>query len=300
MAGSKRVIVFSTRPAPVILKLLEKLRERNHQVVLVICSPGTNYALAPTAIHSMGALVSTIVDEAESPPPVLCVTKVSQLEPIYFALDPDLALVYGYPYKITEKLLSHRSKFVNYHPAPLPMMRGPRPFPWMVMDGNIPMTATWHYMVKGFDEGPVIYELEMPVPPGKTRDTVTATDISHAGNDCFFQSLYIVLDLVEDGYEGKAQDMSSSGDLWAGRIMTDDERTVKADMSIEEVMKLARAFDGPGLKPLLKFNGDLYYALRLARLEGEEPTSVGTQKRVGMDLIQHFHGGAVKMAIRKV
>ena len=109
MSISKRVIVFSRRPAPILLGILTKLRERECQILLVVSAPGANYAMHLTAIPSMGSLASTIIDEFEDPPPVLCITKMSQVEAIYLALDPDLAMVAEFPYKITPKLLGHRS-----------------------------------------------------------------------------------------------------------------------------------------------------------------------------------------------
>lgn len=70
------------------------------------------------------------------------------------------------------------------------------------------MVATCHYGAKDFDEGPVIYEVEMHLPPGKTRETVIATDISHVGNKTFFQSLYTALELMEMEFEGQRWDIS--------------------------------------------------------------------------------------------
>ena len=37
----------------------------------------------------MESMVSAIIDEGEDPPPVLCITKVRQVESMYLALDPD-------------------------------------------------------------------------------------------------------------------------------------------------------------------------------------------------------------------
>ena len=84
---------------------------------------------------------------------------------------------------------------------------------------------------------------------------------------------------MEDGYGGQTQDIPFCGNLWATRIPTDDELTVKDDIS--------DIFGGPRPKPLLKVSGNLYYVLRLTRLEGEAPRIAGTQKRVGSDLISN-------------
>ena len=300
MSTSKKVVLFTSRPASIVLELLTKLRDRSYFVVLVVCAPGPNNRLNTTSIQSMGSQVSGIIDGAIDPPPVLCVTKMSQVETIYLALDPDLAVIFGFAYRITKKLLSHRSRFVNFHPAPLPMMRGSPSYPWLAMDPSIPMIATWHYMVEEVDQGNIIQEVEIAVPKDKRREMITAAEIESASNKACFASIHGVLELVEEGYEGQAQENASKGDAWALRPLSDDERTLKDDMDVEEVMRLGRALEGFPTRPLLRFNGGLYYIMRLTRLKEDGLKPTGTQKRVGSDLIQHFKGGAVRMAIRKV
>ena len=265
---------------------------------MIVCCPGANYRLAPTAISSLGGLVGSIIDEAQDPPPVLCITKMSQVESIYLALDPDLALIWGFSYKITQRLLSHRSRFVNFHPAPLPLMRGPMPFPRMVMDSTIPLTATWHYMAEGMDQGPIIWEVEMTLPAGVSRGTMTTADIENAATEACFSSIESVLKLVEDGQAGVEQGPGGEVDSWAARYMTDHERTIKDEMSLEEVLRLSRAVGAT--KPFVKFSGGLYHVLRMSRLEVEDAKPEGTQERMGLDIIQYFKDGAIRMTIRKI
>ena len=71
-------------------------------------------------------------------------------------------------------------------------------------------------------------------------------------------------------------------------------------MDVEEVMRLGRALEGLPTRPLVRFSGGLYYVIRLTQIAEEDLKSVGTQKRIGLDLIQYFQGGAVRMAIRKI
>ena len=300
MSTPRKAVLFSRRPLPIILELVTKLRARNYSIALIVLSPGANDRLGTTAIPSTSSLVSGIIDNATDPPPVLCITKMSQVETIYLALDPDIAVVFGFAYRITKKLLSHRSKFLNFHSAPLPMMRGGYPNPWMVMDCAIPLTATWHYMVEDIDRGNIIQEVEMSIPKGKTRETITAAEIGNAANEACFVSIDGVLDLVEQGYEGRAQEDASKGNAWGSRPLNDEERTLRDDMHVEEVMRLGRALEGSPMRPLLRFNDGLYYVMRLIHQAEEDVKLVGTQKRIGSDVIRHFPGGAVRMAIRKV
>lgn len=133
----KRAILFSTLPSPIIARVITRLNDRGYAVPLLICSLGPNNFLPLEAHAGLGARVGSIFDEIDDPPAVLCVTNTKSLEQIYISLDPDLALVWGYAFPITAKMLNWRAPFVNFHPAPLPLMRGPSPWAHFVLDKSI-------------------------------------------------------------------------------------------------------------------------------------------------------------------
>ncbi|KAL6717845.1 hypothetical protein ACLMJK_003930 [Lecanora helva] len=302
MSAPKRAVLFTRPLASLVIPLLDVLKNRNYVPLLIVFCPGPNDKLDAADIPFMGSQVGALIDTAIDCPPVLCVTKMKQVETIYLALDPDIAVSFGFMYRITKKLLAHRSKFVNYHPAKLPVMRGSAPFPWPVLDPEMPLTATWHYMVEEVDRGNVIKEFEMEVPEGKTRETLTHADVEEMAHDSGVAALDGVLALAEEGYEGQAQTKAPPGQENASgsRPLSDDERTVKVDMDAEGVMRLGRALGGSPTRPLLRFNDGLYFVMRLNRLREEDAQPIGTQKRVGTDVIQYFKGGCVRMAIRKI
>lgn len=299
--ASPRKAVLVTRPlASLVISLLDKLKNRNYVPVLIVFAPGPNDKLDASDIPTMGSQVSAVIDTAIDPPPVLCVTNVKQVETVYLALDPDIAVSFGFMYRITKKLLAHRSRFVNFHPAQLPVMRGSAPFPWPILHPQIPLIATWHYMVGGVDRGNIIKEFAMEVSGGKTRETLTAADVEDAAHEAGVASLDGVLALVEEGYKGQAQAHAAEESAWGSRPLSDDERTIKDAMEVEEVMRLGRALEGSPTRPLLRFSNGLYLVMRMTRLKEEDVKPDGTQKRVGTDVIQHFKGGCVRMAIHKV
>ncbi|KAL8771486.1 MAG: hypothetical protein Q9209_003156 [Squamulea sp. 1 TL-2023] len=300
MSTSKKAILFTIPRASVVLSLLDTLRNRNYTPALIVFAPGPNHMLDVTDIPTMGSQVSAVIDTAIDPPPVLCVTNVKQVEAIFLALDPDIAVSFGFGYRIIKKLLAHRSKFVNFHPAQLPMMRGSAPFPWPVIHPEMPLIATWHYMVEELDRGNIIKEIEMALPGDKTRETLTAAEVEDILVGAGLTALDGVLDLVEKGYEGRAQEVAGMENAWGSRPLSDDERTITDDMGVEDVLRLGRALEGSPTRPLLRFNDGLYYITRLTQLKEEDVQFEGTQKRVGTDLIQRFKGGYVRMAIRKV
>ena len=155
-------------------------------------------------------------------------------------------------------------------------------------------------MVEGVDEGNIIRTANGVVPEGKTRETMTAIEVENAIQEPFFATMAGVLRQVEEGDEGRVQVHASGRDSWGSRPLRDDERTLKDDMDVEEVMRLGRALEGLPIRPLVRFDGGLYHVMRLTRMGEEDRKPVGTQKRIGLDLIQYFKGGAVRMAVRKI
>ena len=99
-------------------------------------------------------------------------------------------------------------------------------------------------MVEGVDEGNIIRTADRVVPEGKTRETMTAIEVENAIQEAFFASMDGVLRQVEDGDQGRAQVHASGRDFRGSRPLRDDERTLKDDMNVEEVMRLGRALEG--------------------------------------------------------
>lgn len=292
----KRAILFTRRPASVTSRIIDCLNKRGYEVPLLICAPGANHSLSTSSIPSLGTVISGYLDEIDHPPAILCVPNTKLLEQIYIGMDPDLSLVYGFPYPITKKMLSCRAPFVNYHPAPLPRMRGPAPFARMVLDHSIELIASWHYMVAEVDHGSLIHTCDLTV--SCEREKLTARDLASAGEDVFFASFDACLDLVESGFAGTKQDHTDSVGF-GGTLLSDEERTIRSDMTKDEVLRLHRALTGTAQKPLLQFDGRLNYVVRLSEIE-ENDLALGSQKRVGTHIIQSFQGGALKMGIRNV
>ena len=131
-AAGKSAVVFCCIPSHEIISfLITSLRNRGYHVpLLVTCPCAFNYAMSTSAIMEMGKTIAEVVDKVFDPPAILSVVSTKQVEPIFQALDPDLALVYYFAYPISKKMLSGRAPFLNMHPGKLPVERGP--FPGMV------------------------------------------------------------------------------------------------------------------------------------------------------------------------
>ncbi|KAL8789273.1 MAG: hypothetical protein Q9195_006919 [Heterodermia aff. obscurata] len=322
MTRKRTAIIFSRQPASFLKQLIQILRRREYDVPLVVCCPGSGYLLAREASTSMGHNVGAIIDEIDNPPAVLCITKMSQVEKLYEALDPDLALAFSFSYQITSRLLSHRAPFVNMHPTRLPYGRGPNPYHWMALRPDLyPLSkhaVTWQYMSKEYDQGRII--LQKPAPLVVNQPDFA--QIIDASTKAFIDSADEVLQLIEDGFQGIEQsELLEDGDnihSEALKYMTspsDEQRTITSDMSIEEVQSLLRSLRPP-FPALFRYNDQLYYVVRVTPVTQEEVGSLatqlpdadrgngntidGAQKRVGSSLLQTFRDGALSMAIRKI
>ena len=88
--------------------------------------------------------------------------------------------------------------------------------------------------------------------------------------------------------------------------LSDQERTIRSDMSAEDVLRLNRALDGSPFKPLVHVDGRLFCVIRLSKAKTDDTSDdqkhpVGFQKRSGSNVFQVFEGGgALNMAIRAI
>jgi methionyl-tRNA formyltransferase len=82
----------------------------------------------------------------------------------------DVVLVYTFPWRIPEACLGlPRRGFYNAHFAPLPRYRGANPLFWLIRN-RAPRGGFYiHEMTASLDDGPVVYQQELPLSP---RDTL--------------------------------------------------------------------------------------------------------------------------------
>lgn len=58
---------------------------------------------------------------------------------------------------------------VNVHAGPLPRYRGMLPTFWVLYEGEAETAVTVHYMNEALDDGPIILQEAVPIPPGETQ-----------------------------------------------------------------------------------------------------------------------------------
>ncbi len=96
------------------------------------------------------------------------------------AAGTDLVVLAGYMKKLGPQVLAaYDGRVVNVHPALLPAyggrgMYGDHVHAAVLADGAATSGATVHLVTAGYDEGPVLAQVEVPVEPGDSVETLRA------------------------------------------------------------------------------------------------------------------------------
>lgn len=118
-----------------------------------------NFGAPPPAVRSLAAASGV---------PVFAFDSGGAQAPAFLSsLQPDVALVAGWPRKIGARLRNiPRYGFLNLHPSLLPDLRGPEPLFWAFRLGMAQTGVTIHQMDAGFDTGPILAQELLPLPAG--------------------------------------------------------------------------------------------------------------------------------------
>jgi folate-dependent phosphoribosylglycinamide formyltransferase PurN len=113
---------------------------------------------------------------------------------------PRLALSLGCLQIFSGKLLSLFRGAVNYHPSLLPSYRGLGSTSWSLYNGEEQSGFSFHLMVEGVDEGPVLVQRSVPVHSGARR-----WDIETMKTRLARDQMGGVLRMLADGHPGTPQ-----------------------------------------------------------------------------------------------
>lgn len=310
-------MLFTTTPSESVLFIAQTLADRGYTISAIVTAPGANAFLTESHFQQLGARVSSYTAALAGKtmpstfiPPILVVYKASQVEPLFFAQDPDLAVCFGFPYRLSASLLQHRAPVINLHSAPLPDLRGPNPHVWPILRpdryGLDDFSVTWHYMVPEIDRGPVIKTEVVKIRSG-TEQGMTSSMLEREAAAAMLGALDEVVALVEQGHGGRPQTPIAEGDVRAAspvaaRILTDEERMITEDMTVDEVMRLFRAIGGTELPPLIRTKDGMYAIKEAARVPDldEIQHEPGSAQRSGLALRYSCVGGSLMLSLRKL
>ena len=169
-----------------------------------------------------------------------------------------LIVAAAYPGKISEWRGTVKYA-VNVHPSLLPADRGPWPMPWTILRGEKRTGVTIHEISDRFDRGDIIAQTEVAIGP---RDNLT--------------TLSVRLQLEAAKLIGPT--ISDIESLWLNKrpqvdgnysgMPTDDDRTIRFDMSVREIDRIFRAFHR--FEPYVDLEGVRYVVIGLDGIAAPE------------------------------
>ncbi len=260
-----RIALITTVP-PVAAALVPVLRQLGHDPVAIVSA--RRRQPAPPGRAPMGD------ETAPEGLDVLLAHDKWAVEPLLRSSRPDLALCWGFPWRIPQAALDVPPLgSVNCHPALLPRHRGPIPMAWAFRDGDGQFGVTWHRMDANLDTGAILAQAPVPMLDDDFNIEVVGPRLGGIA----IGLLPTVLARLAAGDPGDPQ--PSEGVTWAGHF-GDDYATVDWSQPARRIHDQVRAWAftfelSPVVGPVAELDGN---RVRLVRTSLTDPG--GDAKRV--------------------
>jgi methionyl-tRNA formyltransferase len=127
----------------------ELLRGLSHEPIALLCSRA----------HAgrYGNRFDDLVRDAPADLDILIPASRESIAPLLRAVDPDLVLCLGFPWRVPADALEvPRFGWLNSHPSLLPQYRGPSPVSWAIRNGDAELGFTFHRMDPELDTGAIL------------------------------------------------------------------------------------------------------------------------------------------------
>jgi methionyl-tRNA formyltransferase len=235
--------------APIAQALVAAVRELGHEPVAVLAPRRPEPGATPPELELRDATAPPGLD-------LIFARDKHAIEPLLRTYDPDLALCWGFPWKIPQAALDvPRLGAVNHHPALLPRHRGPIPLAWALRDGDAAWGSTWHYMDAELDTGNLLAQTSEPI----RDDDVDIAEFGPRLLDVAVGLLPRVFDRIGAGDDGDPQ--PTEGVSWAGHFEDDDYVRVDWSQPARRIHDQVRAwhltFGFSGLRaPVAELDGE--------------------------------------------
>ncbi len=154
--------------------------------------------------------------------------------------DIDLVISYLYPYRLKEPLLSlPRIGAINFHPAPLPELKGLGGYNVAILENMDYYGVSAHYMTEDIDSGDIIKVIRFPINPHKE----TAYSLERETRP-YLLSLFkeVMMDIKE---HGKPRGTPQKGGRYISRKEFESMKLIRESDSPELIERKIRAFFYP-------------------------------------------------------
>ncbi len=228
-----------------------------HEPVGVLCvRMGDRYTEFGSHVSSVPAELDVVVPASRE-----------RIAPLLAALEPDLALCLGFPWKLpAEALAVPPLGVVNTHPSLLPRHRGPLPVSWAIRNGETEIGMTFHRMEPELDTGAILAQEAIPLADEHSWDELTPKFAEVMG-----RLLPIAVERAAAGDPGEPQDESlATYESFLEPEYVEIDWTRPAAEIARQVQAWRFGFI-PGVEPgaLTELDGERVRVLR-ASLEGPE------------------------------
>jgi methionyl-tRNA formyltransferase len=253
---------------PVAHGLTDALRGLGHRPVAILTARREQPLEGP--LNMTDGSAPTGVD-------VLLVATKHGMEPLLRAYQPDLAICWGFPWKIPMSALEvPRLGSINCHPALLPRHRGPVPVAWAIREGDGQYGVTWHRMDAELDTGPILAQATVPMEV----DDFDMWTVAPRMGAVALGLLPRVLERVAAGDPGDPQ--PSEGASWGGHF-GEDYAAVDWSQPARRIHDQVRAWQftfgmSPVPGPVAELDGQ---AVRLTRTSLVDPGGAARQMDAG-------------------
>ena len=168
--------------------VLERLLERNEDVVGVFCAPDREGR--PTDPLKELALERGLpVHQPRS-------WKTEEALELMRSFDPDLCVMAYVTLLVPQPVLDAPKRgTIQYHPSLLPKHRGPSSINWPIIQGETRTGLTIFWPDEALDEGPILLQKEVPIGPHDTLGSLYFNHLFPMGVDAMMEAV----DLVRDG-----------------------------------------------------------------------------------------------------
>jgi methionyl-tRNA formyltransferase len=150
-------VVIVTRILPVVLGFYAALREAGHEPVALLTIRDNDGRYGG---FELGGMLGQVPAELE----ILMPARRSSIAPLLRAVQPDLVVCTGFPWKIpADALAVPPLGWLNGHPSLLPRHRGPVPVAWSIRNGEPEIGITFHRMDTELDTGAILAQRAMAI-----------------------------------------------------------------------------------------------------------------------------------------
>jgi methionyl-tRNA formyltransferase len=244
-----RVVVIAN-VLPIVEPLIETVRGMGHDVVAWLIQRRPHAVDMP--LPPWGETTDKTAPQGAN---LIWVRDKADLAPLLRGLEPDVALCWGFSWKIPQEALDvARYGSVNQHPALLPRHRGPIPMSWALREGDEEFGVTWHRMDADFDTGPILVQSSIPVLDEETTMFETGPRWVQAGVELLPQ----VFERLAARDPGEPQGIE--GASWGGMFGEDYATIDWSSQTAREIHNQVRAWNytfgmGPVPGPFAELDG---------------------------------------------